>query len=47
MKFGPFFFMLLRVFVNFVQKVIEQYGDDDDKKDLEKNGFGSIHPPAK
>lgn len=43
MKFGPFFFMLLRLFVTFMSKVVENYGDDDDKKDLEANGFGSSH----
>ena len=43
MKFGPFFFMLLRLFVSVLQKMVETGDDNDDKKDLEKNGFGTTH----
>lgn len=43
MKFGNFFFLLLRLFVSMVQKVVEEGDDANDKKDLEKNGFGTTH----
>lgn len=43
MKLGPFFFMLLRLFVQMITKVVEAGDDDEDKKDLQKNGFGTTH----
>lgn len=41
MKFGPFFFLILRAFVSFIQAVINNYGDDDDKQAAKDNGFGT------
>lgn len=43
MKFGSLFFLILRAFVSLLQAVITEHGDDNDKKDLEKNGFGTSH----
>lgn len=43
MKFGTLFFLLLRLFVSMLQKVVEGGEDIEDKKDLEKNGFGTSH----
>lgn len=43
MKLGPFFFMLLRLFVQLIQKMVEDGDDAEDKKDLQKNGFGTTH----
>lgn len=41
MKLGPFFFMLLRLFIQIISKMVEAGDDADDKADLKKNGFGS------
>lgn len=46
MKFGKLFFMLLRAFVTLLQTVISEHGDDEDKKELVKNGFGTEHDKA-
>ena len=42
MKLGSDFWLILKIVTAVIKALISVFGDDDDKREAESNGFGSM-----